>query len=77
MLSSASIVIEFKWSTRQITPGTAQTSMNYDGSNAFFVRADLAGDLFPLPADPEDLYDPFRYVSFTNGRPSSEYLGTE
>ena len=31
-----------------------------DGVNAFFVREDLAGDLFPTPATAENLYEPAR-----------------
>lgn len=31
-----------------------------DGVNAFFVRGDLAGDLFPTPATAENLYEPAR-----------------
>jgi hypothetical protein len=34
---------------------------NVTGSNAFFVRADLAGDLFVDDASPEHLYHPARY----------------
>ncbi|HEX4327575.1 MAG TPA: hypothetical protein VH105_12200 [Burkholderiales bacterium] len=34
---------------------------NLLGVNAFFVRADLAGDLFPKPATAEHLYQPPRY----------------
>ncbi|MBL8553050.1 MAG: hypothetical protein JNL41_02140 [Phenylobacterium sp.] len=34
---------------------------NLTGANAFFVRADLAADLFPDPATPEALHNPPRY----------------
>lgn len=34
---------------------------NITGANAFFVRADLAGDRFPDDASPEALYNPARY----------------
>ena len=34
---------------------------NITGANAFFVRDDLAGDLFPDDASPETLYNPPRY----------------
>jgi hypothetical protein len=34
---------------------------NLTGSNAFLVRADLAGDLFPDDPSPEALYNPPRY----------------
>jgi len=34
---------------------------NLTGANAFFVRSDLAGDLFPDDCSPENLYNPPRY----------------
>jgi hypothetical protein len=34
---------------------------NITGANAFFVRSDLAGDLFCPDASPEHLYNPCRY----------------
>jgi len=34
---------------------------NITGGNAFFVRDDLSGDLFPADATPENLYNPARY----------------
>ncbi|MDE3175534.1 MAG: hypothetical protein KGM15_05415 [Pseudomonadota bacterium] len=34
---------------------------NITGANAFLVRDDLAGDLFPYPCTPENLYNPPRY----------------
>ncbi|HEY4374115.1 MAG TPA: hypothetical protein VGN52_19480 [Burkholderiales bacterium] len=34
---------------------------NFAGNNAFFVRDDLAGDLFASPATAEHLYQPARY----------------
>lgn len=37
---------------------------NITGANAFFVRDDLAGDLFAADASPEHLYNPPRYWLF-------------
>ena len=34
---------------------------NFSGSNAFFVREDLTGDLFLDPATAEEHYEPPRY----------------
>lgn len=34
---------------------------NWSGANAFFVRQDLCGDKFHLPATAEELYEPARY----------------
>jgi hypothetical protein len=34
---------------------------NITGGNAFFVRRDLAADLFPDDCSPENLYNPPRY----------------
>lgn len=54
----------------------AGTSLS--GINAFFVREDLAGDLFPEPADPEHLYNPFRMGLYpVNGHPARHYLGRD
>jgi hypothetical protein len=39
---------------------------NITGANAFFVRGDLAGDLFPDDASPENLYNPPRYWLWTD-----------
>ncbi|WP_296595217.1 hypothetical protein [Phenylobacterium sp.] len=41
--------------------GYRLVSANVTGANAFFVREDLAGDLFPDDASPEHLYHPPRY----------------
>jgi len=38
---------------------------NFSGSNAFFVRSDLAGDHFLQPATAEEHYEPARYF-FSN-----------
>lgn len=51
---------------------------NISGVNAFFVRSDLAGELFPLPATSEALYNPFRAamgMCFISGHPARHYLG--
>ena len=49
---------------------------NYAGCNAFFVRSDLASDLFYLPATAEALYNPARYrTRFIAGHPSKRFLG--
>ena len=47
---------------------------NITGSNAFFVRADVAGDRFAEPATPEHLYQPARYAlsrCFVVGHPAN------
>ena len=45
---------------------------NLSGVNAFFVRAELAGDFFIYPATAEELYNPARYdkIKFSNGHPA-------
>ncbi|MDR2563160.1 MAG: hypothetical protein LBC98_04380 [Prevotellaceae bacterium] len=51
--------------------GTSRT-----GINAFFVRNDLAGNLFPEPATAENLYNiANNVIFFTNGHPSKQYIG--
>ena len=50
---------------------------NISGVNAFFVRKDLVKDLFPLPSDSENLYNPARFINglrFQNGHPASMYI---
>lgn len=52
------------------------TSTN--GVNAFFVRKDLAGDLFPNPATAENLYHSWKgmgIVKYVSGHPSTKYIG--
>lgn len=47
---------------------------NLSGSNAFFVRDDLASDRFAVPATPEHLFQPARYAltsCFDVGHPTS------
>lgn len=43
---------------------------NLNGTNAFFVKKSLAGELFPLPASAENLYNPVRNIICQNGHPS-------
>jgi len=53
---------------------------NITGSNAFFVRRDLAGDLFAAPATAEHLYQPPRYFLtpfFSSGHGSSSLTVVE
>lgn len=52
---------------------------NMTGSNAFFVREELAGDKFPLPADAENLYNPPRWgrLRFETTHMSKAFLGYE
>lgn len=44
------------------TLGYQLVGCSLTGGNAFFVRRDLAGDLFAQPATAEHLYQPARYV---------------
>jgi hypothetical protein len=50
---------------------------NLNGVNAFFVKKELAKDLFVLPATSENLYNPPRFHSlrYTSGHPSRYYVG--
>lgn len=49
---------------------------NARGVNAFFVRKDLAGDKFALPATSENLYNSAKYYHrYRNGHPSKKYIG--
>lgn len=44
---------------------------NLSGSNAFFVKKELAGNLFIKPATAEELYNPFRIIlTYQSGHPS-------
>jgi len=48
---------------------------NFGGANAFFVRKELAGDKFVLPATAEELYNPGRYMPYAPaGHPSKVFL---
>lgn len=49
---------------------------NVTGINAFFVRADVAGGLFPADASAENLYNPTRWtMKYISGHPSRTYVG--
>jgi hypothetical protein len=49
---------------------------NYNGVNAFFVKKELAKNLFPMPASAENLYNPARWrVRYISGHPSRKYIG--
>lgn len=52
---------------------------NMVGINAFFVREDLAKDLFSLPATAENLYNPARMdiLRYYNGHPALNYVGND
>jgi hypothetical protein len=52
--------------------GYSIVACNYSGSNAFFVRNDLTGDLFLKPATAEEHYEPARYFfsHFQSGHPA-------
>ena len=56
-----------------IRKGYRLVGCNITGTNAFFVRADLAGDHFVEPPDAATLYQPPRYSlcsSFDTGHPA-------
>ena len=49
---------------------------NLVGVNAFFVRQDIALNLFAQPATAENLYNPAGWsVGYVSGHPSREYIG--
>ncbi|MCM1541812.1 MAG: hypothetical protein NC121_11175 [Blautia sp.] len=49
---------------------------NVTGSNAFFVKKELARDLFPLPAISENLWNPARYgMKYISGHRAGKYVG--
>jgi hypothetical protein len=49
---------------------------NMNGVNAFFVKKELARDLFPHPATAENLYNPTRWnTRYVSGHPSKKYIG--
>jgi len=49
---------------------------NLSGVNAFFVKKELAKDLFVLPASAEKLYNPARYyICYKSRHPSRKYIG--
>lgn len=49
-----------------VAKGYRLVGTNITGSNAFLVREDLAGDLFPTDASSENLYNPPRYWLWTD-----------
>lgn len=68
-LKSLEILADYK--------GYQLVGTNYAGVNAFFVRKDLAKDLFPQPATAENLYNPARFqdsICYCNGHRSNECL---
>jgi hypothetical protein len=50
---------------------------NLSGVNVFFVKKELAKDLFVQPATSENLYNPLRFYSirYISGHPSRYYVG--
>lgn len=58
------------------TLGYQLVGTNLSGVNAFFVKKELAKDLFVLPASAEKLYNPARYyICYKNRHPSRKYIG--
>ena len=58
--------------------GYQMVCTNLNGVNAFFVKKELAKDLFALPATAENLYNPpraYNGVKYRNGRKSISYIG--
>jgi hypothetical protein len=50
---------------------------NKNGVNAFFVKKDIAKNLFPKPATAENLYNPTRWdTEYISGHPSKKYIGS-
>jgi hypothetical protein len=49
---------------------------NLTGVNAFFCKKELAKDLFPQPAQAENLYNPARWdIQYISGHPAKKYIG--
>jgi hypothetical protein len=49
---------------------------NKNGVNAFFVKKEIAKNLFPYPATAENLYNPTRWdLVYENGHPAKKYIG--
>lgn len=50
---------------------------NLAGANAFFVKEELAKDLFVKPSTAEKLYNPSRWTTmdYVSGHPSKKYIG--
>jgi len=58
------------------TLGYQLVGTNLNGTNAFFVKKELTGDLFILPATSEKLYNPARYnVVYRSRFASNTYIG--
>jgi hypothetical protein len=48
---------------------------NFNGVNAFFIKQDIAHNLFPIPSTAENLYNPSRwYIKYISGHPSNKYI---
>lgn len=48
---------------------------NYAGTTAFFVKKKLAKDKFPLPATAQNLYNPYRQVTYVDVPASESFMG--
>lgn len=49
---------------------------NKNGVNAFFVKKEIAKNLFPYPATAENLYNPTRWdFEYISGHPPKKYIG--
>jgi hypothetical protein len=55
--------------------GYQLVATNLNGVNAFFVKNELAKDLFTLPAISENLYNPCRFMIYQSGHVSRYYIG--
>ncbi|MDR0733868.1 MAG: hypothetical protein LBF08_07415 [Dysgonamonadaceae bacterium] len=59
-----------------VEKGYRLVGTNKNGVNAFFVRRDLAKNLFPEPATAENLYNPARWdMQYVSGHPTKKYIG--
>lgn len=62
------------WDQLMRTKGYSLVGCNITGSNAFFVRSDLAAGHFSEPLTPENHYEPARYwlsAGFVSGHPAN------
>lgn len=59
--------------------GYQLVATNMTGSNAFFVKQELANGLFALPATAENLYNAcgFKKLHYISGHPSRKYIGNK
>ena len=49
---------------------------SFSGVNAFFVRQDIAQNIFAMPATAENLYNPTRWdIRYISGHTSKKYIG--